>query len=124
MEQTNLNIWQLLVAGGVGAAIVKMFESIILHRLKRKDAKEDGAAITLDELKLKIDEHDEKLAADFAHLKLIDKRLSQSDLAEQALMKAVHALLNHSLTNNASGEMKEARDNLVNFIIDKNTLGG
>lgn len=124
MEQESVTkVWQLLIAGGVGAALIKAVESLGMFLLKRKADKKDGEAMTMEELQKKVEKHDEQLASDCAHLKLIDKRLYQSDLAEQALMKAVHALLNHSLTNNASGEMKEARDNLVNFIIDNKNKG-
>lgn len=114
--------WQLLIAGGAGAGLIKLLDNLLMHLLNRKAKKQDSKAMSTEEMQDRLDKIEERQRADYAHLKLIDKRLLQNDLAEQAMMKAIHALLNHGISNNASGEMKTARDNLVNFIIDKNPI--
>ncbi len=114
--------WQLLIAGGAGAGLIKLLDNLLMHLLNRKAKKQDSKAMSMDEMQDRLDKIEERQRVDYAHLKLIDKRLLQNDLAEQAMMKAIHALLNHGISNNAAGEMKTARDNLVNFIIDKNQI--
>jgi hypothetical protein len=114
--------WQLLIAGGAGAGLIKLLDNLLVHLLNRKAKKQDSKAMSMDEMQDRLDKIEERQRVDYAHLKLIDERLLQNDLAEQAMMKAIHALLNHGISNNATGEMKTARDNLVNFIIDKNQI--
>ena len=87
--------------GTLGAAIAKIIDRIIAHKLDRKDKREDCA-----------DDRDSRISA-------LEKSDQRRDKSEQAILKALYALLAHSITGNNTGDMKKAQDRLVEFIIEK-----
>ena len=90
-----------LGGGTLGAGLAKIIDRIVAHKFARKDKREDCA-----------DDHEKRIA----DLEAADKR---RDRTEQAMLRALYALLAHSITGNETGAMRMAQDKLVEFIIDK-----
>lgn len=121
-----MEIWTLIIAvfggGAVGAAVITFINNVVMHKMNEKtQAKiraEEKEEYNLKDHDDRIQELERRSAADFKHLKLLDAQIVANGLQMQAVLKALHAQLSHSVTGNATGELKTALDNLVNFIID------
>lgn len=64
------------------------------------------------ELKNKVNEHEEKLKRD-------NERLEGIEESTKMILKGMSVLINHSLTGNGVDKMKETRDELQEFLINK-----
>lgn len=65
-----------------------------------------------DDLKAKVDEHDELLKND-------NERLKDIEQSNKMILNCMFVLINHDLTGNGIDKMKEARDELQEYLINK-----
>ena len=100
-----------LGSGTIGAGLMKIIDRLLEHRLARKDKKADCAEETQKRLCESVNDHDTRLRA-------LEEAKDRRDQIEQATLKALHALLSHAITGNATGDMKRAQDSLVESIIE------
>ena len=85
---------------GIVAGIMKLVDRHYEHKLARKDKREDCA-----------NDHEERITA-------LEQEKERREKTEQAMLKALYALLGHAMTGNATGRMQEAQERLIEFIID------
>lgn len=109
--------------GAAGAAIIKLMETIIVHKLDRAAKKEDKqaaeAAADDEQMAKDIDDLKWRTGRDYDRLNRHDKLLESISESIQALLKAVNAVLLHNMTGNATGKMAEAQKELMDHIIEK-----
>ena len=65
-----------------------------------------------DDLKAKVEHHDELLNND-------NERLKDIEQSNKMILNCMFALINHDLTGNGIDKMKEARDELQEYLINK-----
>lgn len=65
-----------------------------------------------DDLKAKVDEHEESLAKDHERL----KRIEESD---KMMLQCLLVIINHDITGNGIENLKSVRDELQEFLINK-----
>ena len=65
-----------------------------------------------DDLKTKVDEHDQLLKND-------NERLKDIEQSNKMILNCMFVLINHDLTGNGIDKMKEARDELQEYLINK-----
>ena len=65
-----------------------------------------------DDLKAKVEHHDELLNND-------NERLKDIEQSNKMILNCMFVLINHDLTGNGIDKMKEARDELQEFLINK-----
>ena len=65
-----------------------------------------------DDLKKTVEKHDELLDND-------NKRLQEIENSNQMILKCLLVIINHEVTGNGIDKMKEARDDLQEFLINK-----
>ncbi len=87
------------IAAGV-SAIVKMFNP-------------------LKEMQKKVSDHDSKLQKDYEHLNELDDAIKDIEKSNRVMCKSLLALLNHEITGNGIDKLKEQREVLEQFLIDK-----
>lgn len=63
-----------------------------------------------------VERHDKK---DIERFDEIEKRLKVYDSASQAQFKAIVALMDHGISGNSIDKLKDARDELTKYIIEK-----
>lgn len=100
-----------LGSGTLGAGIMKIIDRWYEHRLARKDKKQDCAALNMDQMSCDVQDHKQRI-------KSLEEDKQRRDLSEQAMLKALNALLLHAMTGNATGKMQTAQENLVDSIIE------
>ena len=88
-----------VIAGGM-SAIFKLFNPV-------------------KELKEQVCEHEQKLANDFERMNAIDKILCDVEEYDKVICKSLLVLLNHEITGNGIDKLKEQRDVLEQFLINK-----
>lgn len=88
-----------VIAGGV-SAIIKLFSPI------RK-------------LKERVDKSEEFLERDWNRFKEVERQNRQNECANKEICKALLVLLNHEITGNGIEKLKEQRDELEKFLIEK-----
>lgn len=71
------------------------------------------------ELKKKVDDHDEKLGKDFERMEKFDSAVKQIEETDKVICKSLLVLMNHEITGNSVDKLKEQRDVLEQFLIDK-----
>lgn len=71
------------------------------------------------ELKKKVDDHDEKLSKDFERMEKFDSAVKQIEETDKVICKSLLVLMNHEITGNSVDKLKEQRDVLEQFLIDK-----
>jgi hypothetical protein len=76
---------------------------------KAPNAKQDER---LDKVEKRLDDHDACLAAD-------KKRLDSIDKGDRAIQKALLALLDHGIDGNNTEQMKRAKEELQNHLIER-----
>ena len=64
-----------------------------------------------NDLKAKVERHDELLDND-------NKRMKKIEESNQMILKSLIAIINHEITGNGIEKMKEAREDLQNFLIN------
>lgn len=65
-----------------------------------------------DEVKERLDNHDKFLDSD-------NKRLKEIEESNHMVLQCLLVLINHSITGNGVDKMKEARDQLQDFLINR-----
>ncbi len=65
-----------------------------------------------DDLKATVEKHTEYLAND-------DLRLKEIEASNKMVLKSLLVIINHDITNNGYDKLKEARNELQEFLIDK-----
>ena len=65
-----------------------------------------------DDLKRKVEKHDALLDKD-------NRRMKEFEDSNQMILKCLLVLINHDITGNGIEKMKEAREELQNFLINK-----
>lgn len=65
-----------------------------------------------DDLKAKVEQHDELLKND-------NERLKDIEQSNKMILNCMFVLINHDLTGNGIDKMKEARDELQEYLINK-----
>ena len=65
-----------------------------------------------DDLKAKVEQHDELLKND-------NERLKEIEQSNKMILNCMFVLINHDLTGNGIDKMKEARDELQEYLINK-----
>ena len=109
--------------GASGAAIIKLIDNIVQHKMDRAAKKEDNeadeAAADHTQIGNDISGLKERSKRDYERLNRHDAAIDNVVSTNQALLKAVNALLLHGMTGNASGKMADAQKELMDHIIDK-----
>lgn len=88
-----------VIAGGV-SAIIKLFSPI------RK-------------LRERVDKNEEFLERDWNRFKEVERHNQRNECANKEICKALLVLLNHEITGNGIEKLKEQRDELERFLIEK-----
>lgn len=88
-----------VIAGGV-SAIIKLFSPI------RK-------------LKKRVEDNEKKLENDYAKIESVTKALNDVDETNKEICKSILVLMNHEITGNSIDKLKEQRDELEKFLIEK-----
>jgi hypothetical protein len=65
-----------------------------------------------DDLKKKVDHHEELLNND-------NERLKEIEQSNKMILNCMFVMINHDLTGNGIDKMKEARDDLQKYLIEK-----
>lgn len=65
-----------------------------------------------DDLKAKIERHDQMLDKD-------NKRLKEMEESNRMIMKSLSVIINHDITGNNIDKMKKTRDELQEYLIDR-----
>ena len=65
-----------------------------------------------DELKAKVERHDQILGND-------GKRLKEVEDSNQQILKCLHVIINHEITGNGIDKMKTVRDELNEYLINR-----
>lgn len=65
-----------------------------------------------EDLKHMVKEHEEKLIHD-------DERLKEIEAADKLILQSLLVIINHDITGNGINQLKEARDDLQEFLINK-----
>ncbi len=65
-----------------------------------------------DDLKAKVERHEELLMND-------NERLKDIELSNKMILNCMFVIINHDLTGNGIDKMKEARDELQEYLINK-----
>ena len=65
-----------------------------------------------DELKAKVEKHDQILGND-------GKRLKEVEDSNQQILKCLHVIINHEITGNGIDKMKTVRDELNEYLINR-----
>lgn len=65
-----------------------------------------------DDLKLQVSKHDEMLASDH-------DRLKDVEASNKMILQCLLVIINHDITGNGIDKMKEARDELQDYLINK-----
>lgn len=70
-------------------------------------------------LKQKVEDHDTKLNKDFERMEAFGKATQEIEETNKAICKSLLVLMNHEITGNGVDKLKEQRDALEQFLIDK-----
>lgn len=92
----------IIMLGGAGAIV-----ATIIRWLRKPDTDRDD----------KLKRHDDMLDSDNKRLKELEKEQEDMKEAQQVLMKAMLALMSHSIDGNHTDELKHARDEMQDFLL-------
>lgn len=71
------------------------------------------------ELKTRLDEHEQKLNKDYDRLNSVCDAIQDIEESNKVICKSILVLLNHQVTGNGIDKLKEQRDNLEQYLINK-----
>lgn len=71
------------------------------------------------ELKTKVNEHDVKLDKDYKRMEALNGSIQDIEDTNKVICKSLLVLMNHEITGNGVDKLKEQRDELEQFLIDK-----
>jgi hypothetical protein len=97
--------------GALGAGLSKLIDRLVAHNLARKDKLADDKLADAEKMAADVADHD-------ARILCLEKAAARSDKSDQIVCKALNALLSHSITGNATGEMRKVQKELVDSIIE------
>ena len=101
-----------LLSGAVGAGIVAGLFALFGKQMDHSYEDKKGKMSEIKEL--------QKQVADLQdQMNRTDRRLEDLEKSDRAVLKAVNALLLHSMSGNNTGKMAQAQEELTNFIISK-----
>ena len=109
MIETFWNIVQIIAAGivllGSAGGVV-----VTLYRYARKPNDSQNA---------RLDKHDQLLDNDNQRLKALEAWRAEKNDSERLIMKALYAIMQHSLDGNHTQKIKDSMDELEKFIFNK-----
>lgn len=73
----------------------------------------------LTEMEKKLEHHDKCLENDNLRLDALEKQMKGNESATNLLLKSMMTMLGHLETNNNTNEMKKARKDIENYLIDR-----
>lgn len=94
----------IIVLGGAGGIVVGLYKWA-----KKPDQNRDEL----------LKGHTEKLDNDNKRLNKLEEAQEQTEQALQILMKSMLALMSHSIDGNHTEQLKDARDDLQNYLIER-----
>lgn len=100
MDQLNISISDIMYFCGIIAAIWGVVK--IIKEIKKPS----------DDLKTKVEEHEEKLTRD-------NKRLEDIEEYNKVICKSLLALIDHEITGNGIDKLKVTKTELQNFLIER-----
>lgn len=71
------------------------------------------------ELKKKVEDHDTKLNKDYEKMETFGKATQEIEETNKVICKSLLVLMNHEITGNGVDKLKEQRDALEQFLIEK-----
>lgn len=92
----------IIVLGGAGGIIVGLYKWA-----KKPDQNRDEM----------LKGHEDKLEKDYKAITELQKRQGETDEALQVIMKSMLALMSHAIDGNHTEELKQARDDMQNYLI-------
>lgn len=101
-EYKDLVDFFLMFLSGCGVISIVGGAWFMIKRLKQPS----------DDFHKKVENHEQYLQRDFA-------RLNEIETDNKVICKALLVLINHGITNNGIDRMKEVRDELQEYLIDK-----
>lgn len=100
MDQLSISISDIVYFCGIIAAIWGVVK--IIKEIKKPS----------NDLKIKVEEHEEKLTND-------NKRLEDIEEYNKAICKSLLALIDHEITGNGIDKLKVTKTELQNFLIER-----
>ena len=97
--------------GALGAGLSKLIDRLVAHKLARKDKLADEKQADVEKMAADVADHD-------ARILCLEKAAARGETSDQIVFKALNALLSHSITGNATGEMRRVQKELVDSIIE------
>lgn len=106
-----MEMMQSLLCGAVGAALVAGLFSLLGKKVDYSHEDKKEKMSETKELRKEVTDLTRAVAE-------INNRIDKLHEDDRALMKAVNALLLHNMTGNESGKMRQAQEELTNYIIE------
>ena len=106
-----MDFLQSLLCGAVGAGIVAGVFSLLGKKVDHSHEDRKEKVTDIKDLQKKVSELTKEVSE-------INDRINKLHEDDRALMKAVNALLLHTMTGNASGKMQRAQEELTTYIIE------
>lgn len=103
-----LTTWNVLLAFCAGIVCISGGLSVfakLMHPFKK--------------LRVRAEEHDRKIEQHDAEIKKLQDRYTAANETDKIICKSLLVLLNHEITGNGIDKLKEQRDVLEQFLIDK-----
>lgn len=101
----------VLGSGTIGAGIMKLLDRILAHKLERKDKAADEKRANMEKVTEDVADHSERI-------RCLEKEAERGEKMDQIILKALSALISHSITGNSTGEMRKVQKQLTDSIID------
>lgn len=92
----------IIVLGGAGGIIIGLY-----RWAKKPDQNRDEM----------LKGHEDKLEKDYKAIQDLQKKQGETDEALQVIMKSMLALMSHAIDGNHTDELKQARDDMQNYLI-------
>lgn len=71
------------------------------------------------QLKLKVEEHENKLQNDYQKFEELNTAMNGIEKSNRVICKSLMVLMNHEITGNSIDKLKEQKDALEEYLIDK-----
>lgn len=111
----NCTIGQLcgcIVAVCAGIVTISAAAGVVISAVSKMRKPNEDQNKRLDEIEKRIDEHDKWFAADKHRLEGIEE-------GNRVTQRAILALLDHSIDGNNTQQMKDAKDELQKYLIER-----
>jgi len=107
-----MDFLKTLLSGAVGAGIVAGLFALFGKRMDQVHEDKKGKMNDIKELQKQVADLQKQMNKTW-------QRIDEMSNSDRALLKAVNALLLHSMSGNDTGKMAKAQEELTNFIISK-----